>query len=205
MASYVMDVDEQPIVKRRRGWPRPKPNPNELPLERVLGLTGEVTALHLHVAHRMPMVPVTSVEGRRNGGLQGDSHVLRRNRAVTIVDRSTLDALGLRPGDLREQITVSGLPEITNLPRGTRVRAGGLVLRINGPCEPCTHIGKMLGVEDPEALRKELLGRRGATCTVVAVDGPLTVGDTMAVEQRQPLAVRRKAARSAEQRSAAAS
>lgn len=153
-----MGVDKQLIVTRRRGWPRPKPNPNEPPLERVLGLTGDVIALHLHVTHRMPMVPVTSVEGRRNGGLQGDSHVLRRNRAVTIVDRSTLDALGLRPGDLREQITVSGLPEITNLPRGTCVRAGGLVLRINGPCEPCAHIGKMLGVEDPESLR-----RRGGT------------------------------------------
>jgi MOSC domain-containing protein YiiM len=141
----------------------------------------------------MPMVPVERVEGRRNGGLIGDSHVLRRNRAVTVVDTSTLEALRLRPGDLREQITVSGLPEITNFPRGTRVRAGDLVLRINGPCEPCVHIGKMLGVSDPERLRQHLLGRRGATATVVAVDGALEVGDAIAVEERQPLYVRRRA------------
>ena len=181
------------VTPRRRGWPRPKPNPNELPLERVVGLSGRVVALHLHVAHRMPMVPVERVEGRRNGGLLGDSHALRRNRAVTIVDRSTLDALGLDPGDLREQVTVEGLPEITNLPRGARVRAGGLVLRINGPCEPCVHIGKMLGVADPEALRQRLLGRRGATAAVVAADAPLVIGDTIAVEIRQPLVVRRRA------------
>lgn len=140
------------------------------------------------------MVPVTRVEGRRNGGLLGDSHVLRRNRAVTIVDRSTLDALGLEPGDLREQITIDGLPEMTNLPRGLRVRIGGLVLRITGPCEPCVHIGKMLGVEDPEGLRQQLLGRRGATATVVSVEGPLVIGDTLTVERRQPLLERRQRA-----------
>lgn len=194
MASYVDDVNTQPTVKRGRGWPRPKPNPNELSLERVLGLSGTVIALHLHVAHRTPMVPVERVEGRRNGGLLGDSHVLRRNRAVTIVDRSTLDALGLKPGDLREQITIEGLPEITNLPRGLRVRAGGLVLRITGPCAPCVHIGKTLGVEDPEQLRQQLLGRRGATATVVGVEGPLVIGDTLTVERRQPLVERRQRA-----------
>lgn len=195
MVSYVRDVNTQPPTKRRgRGWPRPKPNPNELPLERVLGLSGTVIALHLHVGHRMPMVPVEQVEGRRNGGLVGDTHVLRRNRAVTVVDRSTIDALGLMPGDLREQITIEGLPEITNLPRGLRVRVGGLVLRITGPCEPCVHIGKTLGVEDPELLRRELLGRRGATATVVAVEGPLVIGDGITVEQRQPLLRRRRSA-----------
>ena len=174
-----------------RGWLGPQPNPNELPLERVIGLTGRVIALHLHLAHGMPMLPVREVEGRANGGLVGDSHVLRRSRAVTIVDRSTLDALGMKPGEVREQITVEGLPEIPNIPRGTRLRAGGLVFRTNGPCEPCTHIGKMLGVADPEAVRDQLLRRRGAICTVVAVDGPLAVGDTIAVERSQPFVRRR--------------
>ena len=137
--------DVTTLVPKKRGWPRPRPNPNAIPAEQMRGRVGSVRALHLHQAHRAPMVAVDMVEGRRNGGLLGDSHVLRRNRAVTLVDESTIAALGVRPGDLREQITLDGLPEITNLARGTRVRVGGLTLRINGVWEPCMHIGKMLG------------------------------------------------------------
>jgi MOSC domain-containing protein YiiM len=166
---------------QRRGWPRPRPNPNAISAEEMRGRTGAVVALHIHQAHRAPMIEVTTVEGQRNGGLIGDSHVLRRNRAVTLVDRTTLDDLGLQPGDLREQITVSGLPEITNLARGTRIAVGGLTLRINGVCEPCVHIGKMLGVADPETFRQALLGRRGAVATVVAARGPAAVGDAVEV------------------------
>jgi MOSC domain-containing protein YiiM len=166
---------------KRRGWPRPRPNPNAISTEQIRGRTGAVVALHVHQAHRAPMIEVTTVEGQRNGGLIGDSHVLRRNRAVTLVDRTTLDDLGLQPGDLREQITISGLPEITNLARGTRIAVGGLTLRINGVCEPCVHIGKMLGVEDPEAFRQALQGRRGAVATIVAARGPAAVGDAVEV------------------------
>ena len=58
---------------------------------------------------------------------------------------------------------------------------GGLVLQVNGPAKPCTHIGEMLGVEDPEIFRQSLEGRRGAACTVVQVDGLVRVGDTVEV------------------------
>jgi MOSC domain-containing protein YiiM len=131
------------------------------------------------------MIEVATVEGRRNGGLIGDSHELRRNRAVTLVDRSTLDDLGLQPGDLREQITVAGLPEITNLARGSRIVVGRLTLRINGVCEPCLHIGTTLRVDSPEAFRQALLGRRGAVATVVSSDGPAGVGDLVEVLPRK--------------------
>ena len=173
--------DVTTLVPKKRGWPRPRPNPNAIPAEQMRGRVGSVRALHLHQAHRAPMVAVDLVEGRRNGGLLGDSHVLRRNRAVTLVDESTMAALGVRPGDLREQITLDGLPEITNLARGTRVRVGGLTLRINGVCEPCMHIGKMLGVPNPDGFRVSLQGRRGAVATVVGCDGPIRLGDAVEV------------------------
>lgn len=197
-------VLEQPVmeapptaVRRGRGWPQPKPNPNAIPAAEAAGRTGSVIALHLHTAHRMPLVPVREVTGRRNGGLVGDSHELRRNRAVTVVDRSTLDALDLKPADLREQITIEGLPEITNLARGTRVRVGGLTLRINGVCAPCTHIGTMLGRHDVEAFRQTLEGRRGSCATVVSAEGPARLGDMVVVlAPRQPTRRRTPAARS---------
>ena len=127
--------------------------------------------------------PITAVElvGRVGGGLEGDVHAHRTSRAVLVIDRATLNALGLRAGDLREEITIDGLPDVTNLPENSELRIGGVTLRVNGPCEPCTHIGELLGVPDPEEFRQSLRGRRGALCTVVAVSAPIRVGDPVEV------------------------
>ena len=140
-------------------------------------MNGRVTSLHVRTEkHGMPR-PVAEVVGRAGGGLEGDVHAHRTSRAVLVVDRATVDALGLAPGDLREEITIEGLPDVTNLPLDTELRIGGVTLRVNGPCEPCTHIGELLEVRDREEFRLSLVGRRGALCTVSAVSGPIRVGD----------------------------
>jgi MOSC domain-containing protein YiiM len=140
-------------------------------------MTGRVVSLHVRTEkHGLP-TPVAEAVGRVGGGLEGDIHAHRTSRAVLVVDRATLDALGLAPGDLREEITTLGLPDVTNLPVDAELRVGGVTLRVNGPCEPCTHIGELLGVPDREEFRQSLLGRRGALCTVSAVSGPIRVGD----------------------------
>ena len=140
-------------------------------------MTGRVISLHVRSEKHGTPTPVAEVVGRVGGGLEGDIHVGRSSRAVLVVDRVTLDALRLAPGDLREEITTLGLPDVTNLPVDSELRIGGVTLRINGPCEPCTHIGELLGVPDREEFRRSLLGRRGALCTVSAVSGPIRVGD----------------------------
>ena len=144
-------------------------------------MNGRVIALHVRAEKHGTPTPVAVAVGRIGGGIEGDVHAHRESRAVLVVDRATLDALGLRPADLREEITIEGLPDVTNLPIDTEIRVGGLTLRVNGPCEPCTHIGELLGVGDPEAFRQSLLGRRGALCTVAAVSGPARVGDPVEV------------------------
>jgi hypothetical protein len=47
---------------------------------------------------------VTAVEGK---GIEGDWHFHRGNRAVLLMDQADLQDLDLRPGDLREQITLA--------------------------------------------------------------------------------------------------
>jgi len=141
-----------------------------------------VISLQVHGAHGERLQATTEVRGRVGGGLEGDSHVEREKRGVVVLDRSTNDALGLRPGDLREQITIEGLPDLNTLAVGTRLRIGGITLRVNGPCEPCTHIGEMNGVADPREFQAKLEGRRGLICTVLAADGPVRVGDAVAVQ-----------------------
>ena len=144
-------------------------------------MSARVVSLQLHTAHGVLPTPVREATANVDAGVEGDSHGGRPKRAVLIVDRSTHDALGLRPGDLREQITIDGLPDVTRLAEGTELRIGGVTLQVNGECEPCTHIGEMNGQADVEAFRASLVGRRGALCTVLAADGPIRIGDPVTV------------------------
>jgi MOSC domain-containing protein YiiM len=144
-------------------------------------VNARVVSIHLRAPKGSDPVAASVVTARPGGGLVGDIHAHRSSRAVLVVDRSTLDVLGLRPGDVREQITIEGLPDVTNLAVGSDIRIGGVTLRVNGPCEPCTQIGEILGVPDPEEFRRALVGRRGALCTVVAVTASVRVGDSVEV------------------------
>jgi MOSC domain-containing protein YiiM len=140
-------------------------------------MNGRVISLQIRTEKHGEPARVSEAVGRVGGGIEGDIHAHRTARAVLVVDRATLDALDLRPGDLREEITTEGLPDVTNLPVDTELRIGEVTLRVTGSCEPCTHIGELLGVPDPEEFRQSLLGRRGALCTVVAASAPIRVGD----------------------------
>ncbi len=144
-------------------------------------MSGRVISLQVRTEKHGAPSAVAEVVGRVGGGLEGDVHARRTSRAVLVIDRATLDALRLRPGDLREEITIEGIPDVTNLPLDSELRIGGVTLRVNGPCEPCTHIGELLGVPDREEFRQSLLGRRGALCTVAAVSAPIHVGDPVEV------------------------
>ncbi len=147
--------------------------------------SGKVISLHLQVEHRDRPVPVKQVQALVDLGLEGDVHGKKKageRRQVLIVDRTTLQTLELQPGDLREQITVD-FPPLETLPVGTLLRIGHATCELIGPCEPCTHIGKTIGVSDPVAFQQRLAGRRGQLAKVVAVDGDglIRVGDGVVV------------------------
>ena len=89
-----------------------------------------VLSLQLHGTHGEPLQTKDEVRGRVGGGLEGDSHVDREKRGVVVLDRSTNDALGLKAGDLREQITIEGMPDLNSLAVGTRLRIGGVTVRV---------------------------------------------------------------------------
>jgi MOSC domain-containing protein YiiM len=144
-------------------------------------MSARVVSINLHERHGEHPRAVTEATARLGGGIEGDSHAHRESRAVIVLDRSTLDTLGLALGDLREQITIEGLPGVTRLEPGSELRIGGVTLRVNGECEPCTHIGELNEQADVVAFQASLQGRRGASCTVVASDGPIRVGDNVEV------------------------
>ena len=143
---------------------------------------GRVIGLHVLRSHGERPQSRPEVRALVGQGLDGDLHGKGRaagtGRQVLVMDRGTLAASGLQPGDLREQITVDYAP-LETLPAGTRLRVGGAVLEVTGPCEPCTHIGKLNGRSDAVEFKKSLEGRRGQLARVIAVDGEgmIRVGD----------------------------
>lgn len=144
-------------------------------------LTGRVLGIFLQPAQRTAPQPVPAARALVEHGLDGDVHGKKRagdRRQVLIVDVASLQHFGLRPGDLREQIDVD-FPALEGLPAGTRLQINAVTFELTGPCEPCTHIGKTLAVDDTARFQQALQGRRGQLARVVAVaaDGLIRVGD----------------------------
>ena len=140
---------------------------------------GTVVALHVNPGRHRAMEPREAVMATERG-VEGDVHAGRRGkRQVLLVDAGDLHAVGLAPGDLREQVTVD-LPGLMGLRPAARLTLGEAEVEITGVCEPCTHIGDHVGVEDPEAFRRRLIGRRGMLARVVR-EGRIAVGDRVAV------------------------
>lgn len=143
---------------------------------------GSVVGLQLLARHGEAPRRVSQVRALVGRGLEGDLHGKTRatgsRRQVLILDSGVPRAFGLQPGDLREQITVD-FPGLDGLPAGSRLRIGPVTFELAGGCDPCTHIGGLVGAADPGAFERQLEGRRGQLARVVAADGDgmLRLGD----------------------------
>ena len=106
-------------------------------------------------------------------GLEGCAHARPESgRQVLLVDRETLEAMDLTPGILRENITTNGL-NVNSLPIGQQLRIGDARLEVTMVCTPCSLMERIR-----PGLRKELWGRRGMLCRVLA-GGIIRPGDAI--------------------------
>ena len=103
-------------------------------------------------------------------GLEGCAHANPPRREVLFASRKHLDAVGVDPGAIRENLTVDGA-DVQQWPVGQRVRAGGAVFEITMVCDPCHRMDELR-----QGLRAELDGRRGMLARVVET-GEVAVGD----------------------------
>jgi len=71
-------------------------------------------------------------------GIEGAADALS-TRQVLLLPKQTLAAFRLRPGELHENILLSG-SDIHGVPSGAVVRAGTATLRLTFHCEPCKRI-----------------------------------------------------------------
>lgn len=109
----------------------------------------------------------------RDFGMEGCAHARSTGqRQLLLVDHETLDATGLRPGAIRENITTEGL-NVNGLRPGQQLRVGEARLEVSAVCTPCDQLEKVR-----PGLRRELRGRRGMLCRVIE-GGAIRRGDSI--------------------------
>ncbi len=129
--------------------------------------------LHLFLAlrPRLPMEEVVEVHALEDSGLEGCAHARTGSpRQVLLVDSVTLELMELSPGIIRENITTRGI-NVNGLETGQRLQVGAAQLEVSMVCTPCDLLEKIR-----PGLRRELRGRRGMLCRVLA-RGVIRQGD----------------------------
>lgn len=145
---------------------------------------GEVQHLFTCLVHRFPMKEAVEVEAIENKGLKGCIHGRPNGkRQVLLMDRETLDKLGLPPGAIKENVTVRGM-DFQALGVGQRLRIGESLLEITAPCDPCPRMDEIR-----MGLQEELRGQRGWLCRVIE-SGEIRKGDSVVVVNEVALEVK---------------
>ena len=103
-------------------------------------------------------------------GLEGCAHANPPKREVLFASSEHLESVGVKPGEIRENLTVEG-DDVEQWPIGQRVRAGEAVFEITMVCDPCHRMDELR-----QGLRAELEGKRGMLARVVQ-GGEVAVGD----------------------------
>src|SRR5437763_10495123 len=86
------------------------------------------------------------------------------------------DGLGIQPGELRENITVS-FPQLYDLPSGTVVKIGSALIRLTFHCEPCKKVLHL-------ASFNTLVHKRGYLGSFLN-SGTISVGDIFSVTDQK--------------------
>jgi MOSC domain-containing protein YiiM len=119
------------------------------------------------------MDPHERVRALADHGLEGCAHARPGGkRQVLFASSEHIEAVGVEPGRIRENFTVSGA-DVQAWPIGQRVRAGTAVFEITMVCDPCERMDAIR-----PGLRRELEGRRGMLARVVE-QGEVALGDSV--------------------------
>ena len=134
--------------------------------------SGRIVSLQLCPGHRKPMIVVEEAEAIVNLGLKDDKHALPdSSRQVLLIEEETLDEFGLRPGDVKENITTRGI-RLMSLASSARLKIGSRVtIELTKSCAPCSRMEELRS-----GLQKDIAGKRGMLARVI-VGGTIRSGD----------------------------
>ena len=138
---------------------------------------GSITNLHIARVKGTPSDPVQEANAISGLGLEGDRSAYEGNtRQVLLVDKAILDEADLNPGQVKENITVTGL-DLSGVKAGQVLSIGDSVtMEVVGDCEAC---GKMDAIR--MGLKDSLDGKRG-TLAKVLNGGAINIGDSVNID-----------------------
>lgn len=124
---------------------------------------GRVTGIFFCLEAGRPSKFTQQVTLMGNYGMQGDRHARENSpKQLLLMNFETLQALGVKPGQTKENFTVTGL-DVDKLAAGTRLLLGSTaIIEITQPCAPCGQLNKIRA-----GLAEALQGRRGVYARVV--------------------------------------
>jgi len=134
---------------------------------RSVEMQAEVSHVFIKPKHGEAVIPVARCTAVADQGLVGDVSFGRAARQVLLIDFETLMEFGLQPGDVRENLTVSGV----SLVGIRRLSVGEVLLEVTGDCAPCSTMEAL-----QPGLQERIRGRRGVLARVVR-GGQIQVGD----------------------------
>lgn len=134
----------------------------------------QVTELFIKRQHDAPLQSVTSIACSTRGIAGGVP--CAPFRQALIASRSVTAKLGLKPGDLRENIVVD-CDDLYDLPSGTVVKIGQALLRLTFHCEPCKKILKLIELN-------RIVHRRGVFGMFINEAG-ISLGDEFAITDQR--------------------
>ena len=112
------------------------------------------------------------VQAIERHGLVGCAHANPPRREVLLASKEHLDAVGVEPGAIRENVTVEGA-DVQVWTVGQRVQVGEALLEITMVCDPCSRMDDLRS-----GLRAEIDGKRGMLAAVVE-GGEIALGDSV--------------------------
>ena len=137
---------------------------------------GTITNLHIARVKGTPSDPVQEATAISGLGLEGDRSAYEGNtRQVLFVDKEILDEAGLVPGQVKENITVTGMNVSQVQPGQVFTIGDSVTLEAVGDCEAC---GKMDAIR--MGLMDEIQGKRGMLAKVIN-GGSIKIGDSVTV------------------------
>lgn len=133
-----------------------------------------VTNLFVKPQHNVPLRAVPFIECGPGGVAANVACAPFRQALIT--SQSVTADLGLKPGDLRENIEVD-FDQLYELPSGTVMRVGEALIRLTFHCEPCKTVLKLVDSD-------RILHRRGVFGMFLN-SARIAVGDAFAVTEQR--------------------
>ena len=138
---------------------------------------GSIVNIHIARVKGTPSDPVQEANAISGMGLEGDRSCEKRNmRQVLLVDKETLDEFELKPGQIKENITTTGVDMSQTEPGQVFFIGDHVTMEIVGECEPC---GKMNALQP--GLLDKINHRRGMLAMVIN-GGSFKVGDSIRLD-----------------------